>query len=73
MAAAPRRARAQSLTTLRISGSPDQDIVGTLWGIQSGLFAKAGFDVQLTRSNSGPAVSQAYSGVDIKVLESTRP
>jgi NitT/TauT family transport system substrate-binding protein len=71
LASAPRRARAQGLTTLRVSGSPDQDIVATLWGVQSGIFARYGLDIQLTRSNSGPAVSSALLGGSLEIGKSS--
>jgi NitT/TauT family transport system substrate-binding protein len=69
--AAPGRARAQSLTRLRISGSADQDIVGALWGAQSGIFTKYGLDVEISRSNSGPAVTAAVLGGSLEIGKSS--
>ena len=58
-AAFPSRVRAQSLATIRVAGSPDEDIVGSLYGVQSGIFKKYGLDVQVTRANSGSAFQSA--------------
>jgi NitT/TauT family transport system substrate-binding protein len=60
--AAPAYVRAQSLTKLRIAAGADGDCVGALWGIQSGIFAKYGLDVDITRLNSGSAVASAVAG-----------
>ena len=70
-AAFPARARAQALTTLRVAGSPDEDIVGSLWGQQSGIFKKYGLDVQVTRANSGSAVSAAVIGGSLEIGKSS--
>lgn len=67
----PGRAASQSLTKIRIAGSPDQDIVGALWGAQSGLFEKNGLDVELTRMNSGAAVAAALLGGSLEIGKSS--
>jgi NitT/TauT family transport system substrate-binding protein len=59
---APRFARAQGLTKVRLSGSPDHDIIGALWGVQSGIFAKYGLDVDIRVANSGAVVAAAVIG-----------
>jgi NitT/TauT family transport system substrate-binding protein len=69
--AATRRAQAQGLTRVRISGSPDQDIVAALWGVQSGIFAKFGLDVQIERSSSSSAVSVAVLGGSLEIGKSS--
>jgi NitT/TauT family transport system substrate-binding protein len=70
-AAFPARARAQSLTTLRVAGSPDEDIVGSLYGVQSGIFKKYGLDVIVTRANSGSAVTAAVIGGSLDIGKSS--
>jgi NitT/TauT family transport system substrate-binding protein len=70
-AAAPSIARSQTLTPLRIAGSADEDIVGTLWGIQSGIFQKYGLDVSVQRLNSGSIVSAALLGGTIDIGKSS--
>jgi NitT/TauT family transport system substrate-binding protein len=71
LTAFPSRARSQALTTIRVSGSPDEDIIGSLWGQQSGIFKKYGLDVQVTRSNSGSAVSAAVIGGSLEIGKSS--
>jgi ABC-type nitrate/sulfonate/bicarbonate transport system substrate-binding protein len=70
-ALAPARAPAQGLTPLRVAGSADEDIVGTLWGIQSGIFPKYGLDVSVQRLNSGSVVSAALLGGTIDIGKSS--
>lgn len=67
LVAAPRFAGAQGLTKLRVSGSPDHDIEGTLWGVQSGIFAKYGLDVSVQVANSGAVVTAAVIGGSIDI------
>ena len=62
LAAVAAPALAADLTTVRIAGTPDADLVGALWGAHSGLFARAGLDVQVQRLNSGAAVSAGVIG-----------
>jgi len=69
--AAPRWARAQGLTRLRIAGSPDQDIVAALWGVQSGTFAKYGLDVQIESSSSSSAVAAAVLTGSLEIGKSS--
>ena len=66
-AAAPRAARAQGLTRLHVSGSPDHDIIATLWGVQGGIFAKYGLDVEVQIANSGAVVTAAVIGGSIEI------
>jgi ABC-type nitrate/sulfonate/bicarbonate transport system substrate-binding protein len=67
----PRGARAQGLTKVRVSGSPDNDIVGTLWGVQSGVFRKLGLDVEVTVANSGGVISAAVLGGALEIGKSS--
>lgn len=67
VAGVPRFAGAQGLVKLRVSGSPDEDIKGALWGIQSGIFAKYGLDVSVQVANSGAVVTAAVIGGSIDI------
>jgi NitT/TauT family transport system substrate-binding protein len=70
-AAAPRRAPAQSLTKIRIASSPDQDVVGALWGVQSGIFKRYGLDVDVRSAGSGAVVAAALVGGALEVGKSS--
>lgn len=69
MAAAP--ARAQTLKTVRVGASLDDGITPLLYGMQSGIFAKAGLDVQLVSSASGAALAGAVAGDTIDIAKSS--
>jgi ABC-type nitrate/sulfonate/bicarbonate transport system substrate-binding protein len=71
LAAFPRNARAQGLTKVRVAGSPDNDIVGTLWGVQAGIFRKLGLDVVVTVANSGGVISAAVLGGALEIGKSS--
>jgi NitT/TauT family transport system substrate-binding protein len=64
---APTIVRAQALTTIRVSTSPDEDCVACLYATQSGLFRKAGLDVVLSANTSGSAISAAIAGGAIDI------
>ena len=64
-------ALAADLTTVRVAGTPDADIVGALWAIHNGSFQRAGLDVQVQRLNSGAAVSAAVIGGSIEIGKSS--
>ena len=53
---------APARTSVRVASAPDEDILGTLWGIQSGIFQKNGLDVEMRLSNSGAAVAAGVIG-----------
>jgi NitT/TauT family transport system substrate-binding protein len=55
----PARVRAQALTNVRIAGTVNEDILGVLWAVQSGIFQRLGLDVDVQHSSSGAAVSEA--------------
>jgi NitT/TauT family transport system substrate-binding protein len=61
-AAAPRPARAQSLTKLNIGSTVSGDIVAALWAEQGGIFAKYGLDGDVQRMNNSSAVVAAVIG-----------
>lgn len=67
LALVPRFASAQGLTKVRISGSLDHDIIGALWGVQSGIFAKYGLDVDVRSANSGAVVTAAVIGGSLEI------
>jgi NitT/TauT family transport system substrate-binding protein len=69
--AAPTCVRAQSPAKLRIAAGADGDCVGALWGVQSGIFAKYGLDVDITRLNSGSAVASAVAGGSMDIGKSS--
>lgn len=58
-------------TTVHVAGTPDADLVGTLWGIHSGIFQRAGLDVHVDRLNSGAAVSAGVIGGSIDIGKSS--
>ena len=68
--AAPAIVRAQSLTKLRIAATTSGDIIGALWGAQSGIFQKYGLDVTVQQLNSGAAVSAGVIGGSIDIGKS---
>jgi NitT/TauT family transport system substrate-binding protein len=71
LAALAAPALAADLTTVRIAGTPDADLVGALWGAHSGLFARSGLDVQVQRLNSGAAVSAGVIGGSVDIGKSS--
>ena len=71
LAAATAPALAADLTTVRVAGSPDSDIVGAMWGVKSGIFQRDGLDVQITRMNSGSAVVAATIGGSVDIGKSS--
>jgi NitT/TauT family transport system substrate-binding protein len=60
-AGATRYAGAQGVTTVRIAGTPSDDMTPILYGQHSGLFNRFGLDVQLTNATSGAAAAAAVS------------
>jgi NitT/TauT family transport system substrate-binding protein len=60
--AAPRLARAQSLTKLNIGSTASGDIVVALWAEQGGIFQKYGLDADIQRLNNSAAVVAAVLG-----------
>jgi NitT/TauT family transport system substrate-binding protein len=70
VAAAPRPAGAQGLTTVRVGGGLDDGLTPLLYAIQAGLFKKAGLDIQLTSSQNGAALAAAVAGSSIDIAKS---
>jgi NitT/TauT family transport system substrate-binding protein len=70
-AAFPARARAQAPATIRIGASADASVIAALYGQQSGIFPKLGLTVEVTRANSGSAVSAAVLGGSLEMGKSS--
>lgn len=71
LAALSAPALAADLPTLRVAGTPDADITGTLWGVHSGAFQRAGVNVEVQRLNSGAATVSGVIGGSIDVGKSS--
>ena len=69
-AAAPALA-ADALPTLRLGGTPDEDIAIAIYGVQSGIFRRAGLDVDVQRLNNGSADASAVAGGAIDIGKSS--
>lgn len=61
LAAAPAQTR-PGMVTLRIASIPNDDMTSVLYAWKSGMFAKAGLDVQIDKASSGAAVANALIG-----------
>lgn len=59
------------LTPVHVSSAADEDILGTVWGVQHGIFQKYGLDVDLRAANSGAAVAAAVVGGSIDIGKSS--
>lgn len=68
--AAPSVGSAQGLKTVRVGSSLDDAITPLLYGMQAGLFAHEGLEIQLQSSSSGAALAQAVVGGSIDVAKS---
>ncbi|MFN2460659.1 MAG: ABC transporter substrate-binding protein [Candidatus Velthaea sp.] len=66
-----RGAGAQGAATLRVAAAPDDDITPILYGQSSGIFRKAGLDVQLQSLSSGSATAAAVAGGSIDIGKSS--
>ena len=58
----PSRVGAQALTVIRLSSTLDDSLTPILYGNASGLFAKAGLEVQVTAAASGAAITASVVG-----------
>jgi NitT/TauT family transport system substrate-binding protein len=59
---AERAAAQPAMTTLRVTVVPNDDVTPLLYAVQSGMFRKAGIEIELTRSTSGAAIAAAVAG-----------
>jgi NitT/TauT family transport system substrate-binding protein len=69
--AAAAGAQSPAPVTVRVSSAPDEDIMGTVWAMQHGIFQKYGLDIDLRPSNSGAAVAAAVVGGSIDIGKSS--
>jgi NitT/TauT family transport system substrate-binding protein len=69
--AAPANAQAPSLVTVRLASNAADDITPILYAQKTGMFAKAGLDVQIQKMNSGAAVTAAVVGGSIDIGKSS--
>lgn len=67
----PARGWAAGLQTLRLAAAPDDDITPILYGQSSGIFKKAGLDVQLMALGSGSATASAVAGGAVDIGKSS--
>jgi len=68
---APSVALGQTLTTVRVASSPNDDLIAVLVGLDNGAFRRAGLDVGLTKANSGSAVAVAVAGGAVDIGKSS--
>jgi NitT/TauT family transport system substrate-binding protein len=59
LAAAPLRASSADLPKIRVSGVPTDDMTPVFWAVQSGMYQRAGLDVQIVPNSSGTAATAA--------------
>jgi NitT/TauT family transport system substrate-binding protein len=67
----PAIVRAQGLTTVRVGLALEDDATPVLYGVQSGLFKKAGLDVQVQSVPSGAAGAAAVAGGALDIGKSS--
>jgi NitT/TauT family transport system substrate-binding protein len=69
---APRSGSAQApLTVVRVSGVISDEMTPVLYALKSGMYAKAGLDVQVVPANSGAAVTTAVLGGSVEIGKSS--
>lgn len=59
LALAPGPARAQQLQRVRLVGVHTDDLTPVYWGLQNGMYQKAGLDIEMVAANSGTAATTA--------------
>jgi len=59
--------RGQGLTVLRVGASPDDGTTPLLYAQSTGLFGRAGLDVQLQKFTSGSAIAAAVAGGSLDI------
>jgi NitT/TauT family transport system substrate-binding protein len=69
--AAPANAQAPALVTVRLASNAADDITPILYAQKTGMFAKAGLDIQIQKMNSGAAVTAAVIGGSIDIGKSS--
>ncbi len=72
LAVAPAAVRAQTApVVVRVASSADDPVSPVLYAIRTGMFAKAGLDVQISRMNGGAAISAAVAGGALEIGKSS--
>jgi NitT/TauT family transport system substrate-binding protein len=71
LTALPRALSGQALTKVRIAGTPDQDMIGSFWAQQNGIFQKYGIDADVTTLTSGAAITAAVVGGSLDIGRSS--
>jgi NitT/TauT family transport system substrate-binding protein len=67
----PTATTGQGLAKVRIAGTPDEDMVGSFWAQQSGIFQKYGIDADVRTINSGAAITAAVIGGSLEIGRSS--
>src|ERR1700735_1825427 len=60
--AAPAALSAQSLPHLTLGAVPEESVTPAVWAEQSGMFRKAGLDVDVQAASSGTAIAAGVAG-----------
>ena len=61
------RAATAPLTTIKLAGTPDPDVLAVIWGQRNGIFAKYGLSVEVQRLENGGAVAAAVAGGSLDI------
>jgi NitT/TauT family transport system substrate-binding protein len=69
--AAPAAAGAQSATQMILGAVPEESVTPALWAEQSGMFRKAGLDVDVQSASSGTAIAAGVAGGSYAVGKSS--
>jgi len=62
-------ATSQEILTIHMASSPEDDVTPILYAISTGLFRRAGLNVDIVRINSGAAASAAVAGGSIQIAQ----
>ena len=69
--AAPSAAFAQSAAQMILAAVPEESVTPALWALQSGMFRKAGLDVDVQAASSGTAIAAGVAGGSYAVGKSS--
>lgn len=69
--AAPRIASAQSTPALTLAGVYEESVTPALWAIDSGMFRRAGLDVNIQQASSGTAIAAGVAGGGYQIGKSS--
>jgi NitT/TauT family transport system substrate-binding protein len=67
----PARVRALGLTKIRVGATVSEAVLGLLWAVDSGIFQRAGLDVDVQHSSNGSAVSAAVLSGSLEIGKSS--